>query len=387
MSRAIVVTVCGDPGGASALAPVIKLLAAEGKVDLLVYAYNEATDIFTAHGIEARPLPQDVDPQWAVRRLQQDRPDVLVTGTSQNGVDWEKIFVAAARAIGINTLAVLDFWSNYRARFTGAAGELDCLPDAIAVMDERARSEMVAAGIPTETIIVTGQPAFDALADTKARCSPEQSNAVRAALKVGVDDLLVLFASQPLSHLYGAHSPASPSRLGYDQHGVLRLLIDALEAASEKTTRPVTLLVRPHPREDRDDYQAYQSSRIKVLVSAEGDGRRRAMAADLVAGMNTALLVEACYLGCVVVSIQPGLRGTDVLPTNQWGASAAIYREEDARPVLERMLLDEPARRAALTRASALQLDASAARRIADHVYACTSKCGFNEDKRASSRA
>ena len=56
------------------------------------------------------------------------------------------------------------------------------------------------------------------------------------------------------------------------------------------------------------------------------------------------LLVEACLLGCVVLSLQPGLRLADALPTNRWGVSQGVYYEKDIEPALESLLFDEQVR-------------------------------------------
>jgi len=72
------------------------------------------------------------------------------------------------------------------------------------------------------------------------------------------------------------------------------------------------------------------------------------MAADLVVGMNTELLVEACYLGCITLSLQPGLRHPDRLPTNRLGFSRAVYQENEIKPALLELLLNEKSRDAVL---------------------------------------
>jgi hypothetical protein len=56
--------------------------------------------------------------------------------------------------------------------------------------------------------------------------------------------------------------------------------------------------------------------------------------------MNTELLVEACYLGCIVVSIQPGLRFKDVLPTNHEGFSVPVYSKEKIIETIRVTLMD-----------------------------------------------
>ena len=106
----------------------------------------------------------------------------LLTATSANGIDLEKLFLGAARRLGVPALAVLDFWSNYRQRFSDQRDNLIYLPDRIAVMDEHARTEMIAEGFAPELLSVTGQPAFDALEPAQQRFTPDARAAVRAQL-------------------------------------------------------------------------------------------------------------------------------------------------------------------------------------------------------------
>ena len=163
------------------------------------------------------------------------------------------------------------------------------------------------------------------------------------------DDLLVVFVSQPLRRLSGECND-DPRFLGFDEESVLSSVITSLGTTSGKTDRCITLLIRPHPRDrtawSRDD----GAPGVKVLVSTSGDGRDDVMASDLVVGMNSILLVEACYLGGIVLSVQPELRRVDTLPTNRSGASVGVYREEDIDPAIESLLLDAEVRCAAAAR-------------------------------------
>src|SRR5438128_2414188 len=153
MSLPILVAVCSDPGGTHALAPVIKLVKSEQKINAIVYAYNNGPNLLAAYNIDSLPLPADIDEKWVTARLQSDNASTLVTDTSFNGLDWEKLFIDSARRLGIPSLAVLDFWSHYAVRFSDSGGSLAFLPDRIAVMDSYAETEMIEAGIPGERIV------------------------------------------------------------------------------------------------------------------------------------------------------------------------------------------------------------------------------------------
>ena len=84
--------------------------------------------------------------------------------------------------------------------------------------------------------------------------------------------------------------------------------------------------------------------------------------------MNSVLLLEACYLGCLVVSLQPNLQGTDALPTNRLGYSSPIYSESEAFPILREMLLEDTARQAAAEKLAQFRPSGDATQRVAELV-------------------
>jgi hypothetical protein len=53
------------------------------------------------------------------------------------------------------------------------------------------------------------------------------------------------------------------------------------------------------------------------------------------------LLYEAARLGCPVVSVQPGLRGNDALPSNRAGLSLAVYDADKLDNALAKALFDD----------------------------------------------
>src|SRR5437016_260504 len=132
-----VVAVCGDPGGANAVAPVLQLLVKEARVAVRPMPYNQAVSLWTNHRIKIEPLWPDLDRAGIIELLREPTAAFLLTGTSMNSLEFEKQFIAAAREVGLPSLAVLDFWSNYRRRFSDKDETLIYLPDRIAVIDEQ----------------------------------------------------------------------------------------------------------------------------------------------------------------------------------------------------------------------------------------------------------
>jgi hypothetical protein len=334
-----IVVICGDPGGANALVPVIKHLHSEKKRDVIVFAYVQAIDIMNKNNILFSALDDHITNYDIQGILQRNRPAIIITGTSFNAMDHEKKFIHAAHKLKIPCLAILDFWTNYSLRFSDKQGDLKFVPDKIAIMDEVAYSEMIAEGFQPDTLLVTGQPAFDDLADRKLNFNNERRMKIRDDFQIGANELFVVFVSQPLSMICGENE-SNPRFLGYTEKTVLKNLVTALNKISQDSKKDIVLIVRPHPREKLDNYEGITSNFIRIIASWDGDPRDIVMASDLVIGMNTELLVEACYLGCIVVSIQPGLRFNDVLPTNHEGYSVPVYSKEKIIETIRMTLMD-----------------------------------------------
>jgi hypothetical protein len=360
-----IVVVAGDPGGANALAPVIEALLRDPEVDLHPFAYNEACTLWKNRGISYVPLPETPRMDYVTKTLMTHKAGVILLATSHNVKEFEKYFVTAARELRIPTLSVLDFWSFYSVRFNNREGRLAYLPDRIAVMDERAESEMIREGIKPELLTITGQPAFDELQSWKCRYNLENRNKIRRDLDISDNDLMVIFASEPEVDT----GPGDPFFPGYKKDNVIRTLVQVLDEISHESGRDIVLVIRPHPRENARDFDKYKTLPVRVEISESDHSRNIVMAADLVTGMTTNLLVEACYLGCIVVSLQPGLCLQDPMITNQSGHSVGLFDEKDFKPVIQKLLLNFATRKEMKDRLETFQTDGKAVQRIVTVIH------------------
>ena len=84
-----------------------------------------------------------------------------------------------------------------------------------------------------------------------------------------------------------------------------------------------------------------KSDRIKIALAEKYTSKEVILASDLIVGMNTVLLIEACYMGYLAISIQPDLIIDDPLPTNKMGYTIPIYNYDEIKPIIETYLLDE----------------------------------------------
>jgi hypothetical protein len=354
----------GDAGGARALVPVIRRLRETPGVSVECRAYAAAAVIWPAAGFDLEPI--------APPRL--DGADRVVLGTSVQPEQWELQYIRLAERAGIRTVSLLDHWQHYRERFMPppvGAGFTDdgalVLPDAIGVMDERARAEMIAEGFPESRLVVTGQPAFDGLAEQgTAEAMAQARRRLQERVQASDDERLILYASQPLSQLYPEEA------LGFHERDVLGHLVEALGCVLERRGATAALVIKPHPREAGRPYRippvASSSLRPVVLDEPFASPRPLIAGSDAVVGMHSLLLLEACLLGRPVVSYQPRLRIADPLRSNEWGWSRAVYHREGLEAALEEELFDPAARAHRQRVLASVRLPGQATERIVDLV-------------------
>lgn len=294
-----VLGVMADLGGAEAVVPVLTALRDRGDRVTVLAAEPGGTRARGA-GFPVRAIDRALSRERADRLLTGARPRAVITGTSWGPDRPELAVLRAAAERDIPSVAVLDFWSNYRRRFEGATGVL-VLPDLIAVMDEAARRGIAAAGVPNGGAVVTGQPHFDDLLRPNPAGGAGGPPARRERLGLASDAMVVLFVSQPLTSLYG------PS-LGFSESDVLELVRDGLARAVLPAGRTPVLAVRPHPRDSLAP-EALRVAPVAAIAASRGAAIDWVRAADLVVGISSAVLVQAALLGVRALSIQPGRRG------------------------------------------------------------------------------
>ena len=346
-----ILSICGDPGGAAAVAPVVRML--RERTEVHAFCYRQARDVFERQKLPFLDLIENYEAISQIVKIY--APDFLLLGTSVNGGDWE--LDALKATAGVSSLAVLDFWSNYSARFTHRSGRM-IFPDHIAVMDEQARQEMIAEGFPAGRLIVTGQPAFDRLAKTQSSFSKSYDKPFPMSEMISTRQYRVVFISQPII-------PGCEGRM-FSKENVLPELVCALESINRNTGNDISLIIRPHPREKDDDFSWVKSRQIALCVERGGDPWEHVAACDLVVGMDSVLLLEACALGCVVASIQLDGGEQDCLPTNRMGLSTRITDRRKLESTIHKLLFNSSHRMEIKNRCSEWRLNSDATNRVVD---------------------
>lgn len=331
--QAEILCVCGDPGGAAALVPVIHLLMNDASVRIHLFAYYQAEKVFGENGLGFSQLQAGLTIEDARQQLTDLEIDLLVTGTSANDLELEKKWIAAANVLQTPSLAVLDFWANYAKRFSWQENDLGCLPSRIAVMDQFAKQEMILEGIPKESIVVAGQPAFDHLYQKRRTFLPEDKAVVRDHYSLGPDDLMVVFVSQPLSSMLPKNDPETA--LGYDERDALIGLASVVsDICAEKENRAQIIII-PHLRETETWWEVLQFDHVKITSGAGMNFVDTALAADLVTGITSTRLVEAAILGCKTLSLQFNAKETRRFDMERLGIAKNLFTTQALKEQLK----------------------------------------------------
>lgn len=276
------------PGGFDCLYPVFRALRAAAIPCRMVVS-----------GV-ARSLAEDPDIERAEHDewndsdrkslLKQANPTLVIStivGGADEGLD--RALTRVAKQLGLQTFSVLDSWTFLEDRLHSTPGERDfsCVPDLLAVMDERTRDELVALGISPSQMLVTGQPAFD------ERLIHDSGLRTKLLSQIGTssDNPLYVFFSEPLRELPDFGLP-------FDQHNALSMFVAGL-------TMPCTVLLKRHPV--LEGPRTVSGSSPVELVDAPSDwsARQLLQAADGFAGVSSTLLIKAYLSGFPLVVCHP----------------------------------------------------------------------------------
>lgn len=363
-----------EPGGADAIAPVVRRLRQHGRVQVSLVAKDFAAERFRLAGLDHQCIPRVDRAQTedqVNRLLDQARPQVLLTSASSRPEDdmTEKFLWTCGERRGIPSLAVLDQWQNYAMRFSGAAVEerLAFQPTCIAAMDEKVRSDMVAEGLPAARILVSGHPRFDALGDFLAGWTAQAARKTRAELGVEEGALLVCFVSEPAKRFFAAEE-------GYTEAKALGRVLRGLEGLARRQGIPITAALKHHPRnipEDFADLEFSSGASPVRLVEVRGEVEPWPLlaAADCAVGMISILLIDAVLLGTPTLSVQINARHPDRCAAVNAGAIAAARSEAELHGLLESLLTDRGFRQEYLARQGRFKVGRGATRCIENRLY------------------
>lgn len=311
-----------DPGGFEAIQPVVEKIKKDVCFETFVLLAGEARRLAKERKI-AHIDANRFGPSAIEALVERERPDLIFTATS-SGLSIEKQITKIAKEPGIKTVALMDFWGNYRLRFSDpGTGNLNYLPDAILAIDRVMKQEMIKNGFESAKIFITGSPAFDNLGQRKK--NPPAGK-------------FIAFFCQPFSELARKGETVDQ---GFDEIGVLKDLVEVLGSLGVKL--PVKIKLHPKAKIS-GKFSGIINQAKKLDVSLEN----KLSVADLiensaiVTGMNSVILFKAALAGKKVLSYQPDRKGVDPLASNRLGLSQAVYTKEKLELALKKLILAKP---------------------------------------------
>jgi hypothetical protein len=245
--------------------------------------------------------------RWPVSRairaqLEEVQPDLVVATPVLYPGSREQDAVAAAKAAGIPTAAMVLSWDNLTSK-----GTYHVLPDRLIVWNEAQRREAVEwHGFPSDRIVALGAPVFDYLFEEERPARDE----VARELGIGPNEPYVVYAVS--------------SRLGMGTGGETELARSFAEELRKLRwdDRTPTVVVRPHPKNAEGIRAALGTVAIVTREAFPDSPRERAWLHGLLAhaaavvGLNTSLFIESAIVGTPVVAIDPPLgTGNGTAPT------------------------------------------------------------------------
>lgn len=294
-----------DPGAVNFALPLLAELKDAGwNVDL--YAFAGAQPYLQGFGVLAKPfvVPKDYEEFLVMSRAQ-----AVMVGTSENSDTYAFYIVAAARRLGVPSLAMVDGPANVTARFRGRSNEpFMHAPDHLLLPDQWTADQYEANGFAVDRLHVTGNPYFEAIFKEGQAVRAQGRDDLRAKLLPAdaADRTVAVFLSERSDGLDEQVYVRSPIYTlegwgGSDRRTniVLEEFLDAAQAMDV----PPYLVLRLHPQDDLEVYAPYMEH--IDYVSQGGSAVELLCACDLVVGMTTSLLTEAAMIGLETLSILP----------------------------------------------------------------------------------
>jgi hypothetical protein len=274
--------VFSDPGGAK---PMLALAERHPEPTVLSDRLHTFYDSFN---VDVEICDKNID-----GIISKYNPDFIVTGTSYRSTLEKQVHRIAARE-GIPCFAFVDHWTSFRVRFEQADGSL-LFPDQVWVVDERAKTLAIKAGIPEQQVVITGNPYYDWLGRWKPNISKE-TFLDQAGLSSS-NERLLLFAPDPLSNIDGKQI------YGFDEIEVTDQ-IDKLFSSNQINNWIV--LFNAHPNQNAEVLKnvLQRCSNIYVLPDSI-DTNTALYYSDAVMGFFSNILIEASLLGKSVLRYLP----------------------------------------------------------------------------------
>ncbi len=332
-----------DPGGANTLIPLYSKLKKEYEV--VVYGKDVAIGWFANEKIPCKDIMsecKEISLEEIEKFVKKHKFDMVITGTSLDDYT-ERYLWKVSTNFSVKSYAIMDQWMNMGIRFS-KYNYKECdkyeddknhefLPYKIFVMDMLAKNMLISDGIEEEKIVVSGQPHFEVISQDY-----ESKDALYNDEKVNI-----LFVSEPISQDYD-DGLDNREYWGFNEKSMFRSLIKALKNIVEKTDKRFRVIVKPHPRENVENWndfkEEFSSREIEVLIDTSNNKYSILQSVKVVCGMSSMLLLEAIICKKAVISMMMGLKRENPFVLDRLGMCKSCKRQEEFEKKLKIGVLD-----------------------------------------------
>ena len=298
------------------------------------------------------------------------KPDVFLEGTTENPDSLGLILTNQAKLVNIMTIGYIDMYCNASRRFKGRSNNpLFYCPEVLLVPDINTKDAYINLGCNNDNVIITGHPHYEAVHKWGKQVSKVDRQLLRNKIfpKAANDKLVVVFISEVrglVNESLNESASLKNDKYSFVGRGdsnfrtviILEELIDGLLDANLKAH----IVLRLHPRDNKLDY----ANIINELdqVSTVEKPLEVVLAADLVVGMTSMLLLEASILKIPTLSMLPIEREKKWMPNTLSGVTVVVSSREELVSALKSKTLCQVKKNSISTKDSL------------DNVFSCVKK-------------
>lgn len=239
----------------------------------------------------------------------------LVVAT--NSPRAERAAIIAAGDLGVPSLCLVDLFALQGVEWIGQKG----YANKVCVLTQSVKDMLCEAGRLTDEVVVTGNPAFDKLADPNVKVLGKK---LRKS-KGWEDKKIILWCSQPEPASHPFTGEQGDPQLPFTIEKKLKEICDGHDNWE--------LFVRPHPSENLE-VRKYLD---EVEYSVEEPLHALLSTVDLVLVMSTTVGLEAVLLGKPVVALNMSIFSAD-MPFAEMGLARGVDTLEDLEVVMQEAL-------------------------------------------------
>lgn len=294
--------VFSDAAGANSILAIIDVLIFNAKkpdIDFLVF--SDSIGKFDSDKYDF-VIKLDFESKKVHQIIEDFSPDYIYTATSFHDYEhnWRKI----SSDKNIYTYAFIDHWIYYKRRFTFKS--LTLYPDEVLVVNEIAKREAVAEGIPSNIIKVFGNPYYRKIEKYK----PTQSfDSFKNKIGIFNDSKIVTFVSENIKNDIPKDFSGKPF-IGFDEYETLENILITFSKLSQvnKSISKINLIIKIHPISNQGKFNKllskYNIDFLNIIVVNKFDSLALCYYSDFVLGMFSNMLIEALLLNKKVYRIQ-----------------------------------------------------------------------------------